>query len=262
MWSRLPSPLQTFGFQQYHQSSWRSPGQPPHNYSSAQPYAPSQSASILGPGPSQPGSALGPHPSQAYSSFLPGSQMTRPAASSPALSPWLSNAAVPPSDLPLLDSNWYMDTGATLHLASDSGILRFIFNSRTSTPEHVLVGNGSAVPITAKGHSFIPNTSFSLHNTLIAPSIIKNLISVCQFTKDNSVSVEFDPLGFSVKDLRTRSVIYRCNSTGGLYPFSTSDSSPHALSASAASPAVSPSASPVSFPHIERFFIVHIIIRL
>ena len=32
------------------------------------------------------------------------------------------------------------------------------------------------------------------------------------------VSVKFDPLGFSVKDLLTRAEILRCNSTGELYP--------------------------------------------
>ena len=37
-------------------------------------------------------------------------------------------------------------------------------------------------------------------NVLHAPKIIKNLISVRKFTIDNSVIVEFDPFGFSVKD--------------------------------------------------------------
>ena len=33
------------------------------------------------------------------------------------------------------------------------------------------------------------------------------------------VSVEFDPLGFSMKDLATRKIFLRSNSTGDLYPF-------------------------------------------
>ena len=37
-------------------------------------------------------------------------------------------------------------------------------------------------------------------------------------TRDNNVSVEFDPWGFSIKDLRTRMALLRCDSSGELYP--------------------------------------------
>ena len=41
------------------------------------------------------------------------------------------------------------------------------------------------------------------------------------------VSVEFDPFGFSVKDLATGNIVLRSNSTGDLYPFpSTHGASP------------------------------------
>ena len=49
----------------------------------------------------------------------------------------------------------------------------------------------------------------------------KNLISVRKFTTDNMVSVEFDPLGFCVKDLRTGTKLMRCESSGDLYPFTS-----------------------------------------
>jgi hypothetical protein len=52
----------------------------------------------------------------------------------------------------------------------------------------------------------------------VSPQIIKNLILVRQFTIDNNCSVEFDPSGFSVKDLQTRNVIVRYNSSRALYP--------------------------------------------
>jgi len=61
-------------------------------------------------------------------------------------------------------------------------------------------------------------TPLALNNVLVTPSIIKNLVSIRKFTKDNSVSIEFDPYGFSVKDLQTRTLRLRCNSTGELYP--------------------------------------------
>ena len=56
------------------------------------------------------------------------------------------------------------------------------------------------------------------------PQIIKFSFSVRQFTKDNNVSVEFDPNGFYVKDLRSGTTIMRNNSRGDLYPVSSSSS--------------------------------------
>jgi hypothetical protein len=58
---------------------------------------------------------------------------------------------------------------------------------------------------------------FRLTNVLVAPNIIRNLISVCQFTTDNSCSMEFDPFGLSVKDLATRTLLARCDSPRPLY---------------------------------------------
>jgi hypothetical protein len=46
---------------------------------------------------------------------------------------------------------------------------------------------------------------------------MKNLISVCQFTRDNLVSIEFDHFGLSVKDYLTKVEIARFNSSGDLY---------------------------------------------
>lgn len=63
--------------------------------------------------------------------------------------------------------------------------------------------------------------SLSLDHVLHAPQLIKNLNFVHKFTSDNNVSVEFDPLGFTVKALRMRNQILRGNSTGELYPFSS-----------------------------------------
>ena len=64
--------------------------------------------------------------------------------------------------------------------------------------------------------------------------IIKNLISVRQFTTDNNYSVEFDLAGCSVKDLQTRDEIVRCNSSGPLYPLRLPPA--HSLVAKSASP--------------------------
>jgi len=82
----------------------------------------------------------------------------------------------------------------------------------------ISVGNGSHIPVTSRGHSVLATaaSNFALNNVLIVPSIVRNLLSVRQFTRDNSCSIEFDAFGFSVKDLSTRRVILRCNSDGDL----------------------------------------------
>ena len=53
-----------------------------------------------------------------------------------------------------------------------------------------------------------------------------------QFTSDNNCSVEFDPIGCSVKDLHSRREIVRCDSSGPLYPLRLPASTFHATTSS------------------------------
>ena len=108
-----------------------------------------------------------------------------------------------------------MNSGASSHMTPDSGNISLF---RPPCSSSIVVGNGSTLPVTASGQSVLPGPFF-LNDILVAPAIIKNLISVRQFTIDNNCSVEFDPFGLSVKDLNSRSVIARCNSPGPLYTF-------------------------------------------
>ncbi|KAJ9555736.1 LOW QUALITY PROTEIN: hypothetical protein OSB04_010350 [Centaurea solstitialis] len=112
------------------------------------------------------------------------------------------------------DDSWYMDTGASSHMAANTGIFHTI--SRSSVVPSVSVGNGNRIPVVGSGTAYL-TPHLTLPNVLHTPHIIKNLVSVRQFTKDNNVSVEFDPFGFSVKDLQTRGLVMRCNSSGDLY---------------------------------------------
>lgn len=57
-----------------------------------------------------------------------------------------------------------------------------------------------------------------MKNILFTPNI-KNLLSVHKFTIDNQTSVELDPYGISVKDLKTGALPSRHDSTGDLYLF-------------------------------------------
>jgi hypothetical protein len=58
---------------------------------------------------------------------------------------------------------------------------------------------------------------FYLNNVLVTPDVIKNILSVHQFPTDNRCSMEFDPFDLSMKDLTTKNVTTRCNTSGPLY---------------------------------------------
>ncbi|KAL4592836.1 hypothetical protein LXL04_005842 [Taraxacum kok-saghyz] len=151
------------------------------------------------------------HPTSGGSSRLPSQQPAQPGAYFTAQWP---NGTDGPAEQPITlpqafqsmnlqdpaNSEWFMDTGATNHLSSDSGNLRTIFNKRSISS--ILVGNGASIPVTNMGHGILPSPHrpLHLHNVLVTPNIIKNLISIRKFTTDNDVSIEFDKLGFSVKD--------------------------------------------------------------
>ncbi|GJS33974.1 ribonuclease H-like domain-containing protein [Tanacetum coccineum] len=130
------------------------------------------------------------------------------------------------STMTLYDPTWNMDTGATSHLNSNAHNLSTLFNLRLYPSIHV--GDGNSIPVTNTGHSIIPSLHRPLHlyNVLITPNIIKNLIFVPQFTRDNNCTIEFDAFGFSVKDFLTRHILLRCDSSGDLYPVTKSSTVP------------------------------------
>lgn len=65
--------------------------------------------------------------------------------------------------------------------------------------------NGDHLLITHTGHNSITTTNspMLLPNVLLSPSLISNLLYVCQLTRENVVFVEFDEFSFSVKDIHT-----------------------------------------------------------
>ena len=92
--------------------------------------------------------------------------------------------------------NWHMDTGASSHINSSTNNLNTVFNS--CIYPFVFVGDGKSIPVTNTGHSTLttPHRTLHLNNILITPNIVKNLISVRQFVRDNKCTIEFDEFGF------------------------------------------------------------------
>jgi hypothetical protein len=119
-------------------------------------------------------------------------------------------AMTPPS------SDWVIDSGASYHTTPTAGMISRSHSPLSSDPSSIVVGNGSTLPVTSVGVAVLLGP-FYLNDVLVAPHITHNLLSVCRFTTDNSCSIEFDPSGFSVKDLATRTPLARCDSSGPLY---------------------------------------------
>lgn len=92
------------------------------------------------------------------------------------------------------------------------------------------MGDGYTLPITHSGTICLttPNHTFHLKNTLSAPAIKQNLLSVSKFCSDNSTSIEFSPNNFCVKDLHSVVPLVHGKNKDGLYqwPQSSMHSSP------------------------------------
>jgi hypothetical protein len=85
-----------------------------------------------------------------------------------------------------------------------------IFLTRlASSHTYITIGNRHSILVLCRGTSFLPigTTKFDLKHVLVAPSLVRNLLSVRQFTRDNKRSIEFDEFGFSIKDLQTQHMI-------------------------------------------------------
>jgi hypothetical protein len=115
-----------------------------------------------------------------------------------------------------LGMDWIFYSGASSHMSSSSNML----SNFSSMPfSSIILGNGSSIPIYCTCQTSIPTPTKSLllRDVLIAPVLIKTLISIQQFTRDNLVSIEFDPFGLSMKDYLTKVEIAHFNSFGALY---------------------------------------------
>jgi hypothetical protein len=122
--------------------------------------------------------------------------------------------ALPPP--PTATQDWVADSSASHHSTPTAGNISHPRTLTSSSPSSIVVGNGSTLPITSVGDSVLPEP-FYLNNILLAPDLVQSLLFVRCFTTDNWCSMEFDPFGLSVKDLTTRNVIVRSNSTDPLY---------------------------------------------
>nr|KYP47684.1 Retrovirus-related Pol polyprotein from transposon TNT 1-94 [Cajanus cajan] len=121
------------------------------------------------------------------------------------------------------NNTWYPDSGASSHVTNVSqNIQQF---TPLEGPDQNHIGNGQGLHINSTGVTTFPSATnpkfqFALNNLLFVPSITKNLISVSQFSKDNSVFFEFHPSVCLVKSQDNKEILLQglvC--PDGLYQF-------------------------------------------
>ena len=163
-------------------------------------------AGVLGPRPGTP----------SHQAYFTGQAPPDPVAynaSSPTQDVWnhqallaaLATANVPPTGPHTAE--WFLDTGASSHMSSNAGNFPSPQQVLNSLP--ITVGNGTTMPVTHRASTVIPTSQspLKLNDVLVSPSLVKKLISIPSLTRDNNVSVEFDPFDFSIKDLPTQTVL-------------------------------------------------------
>jgi hypothetical protein len=143
------------------------------------------------------------------------------------------------------------DSGATHHTTPSVDNISTPHPLNSSNPTSIIVGNGSSLLVTSVGDLVLPGP-FYLNNILLAPNMVQSLVSVRRFTTGNWCFMEFDPFGLFVKDLSTRNMIVRSNSTGPLYtlrlPGFTTPSA-GAMAALAATPHALAAVAPTMWHH-------------
>jgi hypothetical protein len=69
-------------------------------------------------------------------------------------------------------TDWVADSGASNHTTSNAGNLSSVRPPTFTDPSSIVVGNGSALPITSVGEWALPGP-FYLNNVLVTPDIIQ-----------------------------------------------------------------------------------------
>ena len=117
-----------------------------------------------------------------------------------------------------VDTNWYLDSGATDHITGD--LKKLIVRDRYNGNEQIHTTSGSGMDIKHIGRSAIHtlDRDLYLNNILHVPEANKSLISASRLAINNNSFVEIHPYSFYVKDRGTRKVLLQGKGRRGLYP--------------------------------------------
>ena len=169
------------------------PRQPANAYHAAPTYAPYGHYTTYGGAYYTPQPALlptppPPQPANAY--YTPQPALLPSPSYPPALLPTPPSPATPSWDQAAFlqamnnfaaqgnsGTDWIFDSGASSHMSASSNWL----SSCTKSPfPSIILGDGSSIPIYCVGQAQLPSSTkpLLLHDVLVAPALIKNLISV------------------------------------------------------------------------------------
>ncbi|KAM7490397.1 hypothetical protein LguiA_033318 [Lonicera macranthoides] len=113
---------------------------------------------------------------------------------------------------------WFPGTGVTSHMTADSGkltsfihikdVTKFLSKMAMHSIFHILVLQVLMWGIIDQLH---------INNVLVVPQIKKNLLFISQLTSEYPYIVEFNSLGFVIKDKKTKTLLASGNRSSGLY---------------------------------------------
>ena len=123
-----------------------------------------------------------------------------------------------------VDTNWYVDSGATDHVTSE--LDKMTVRDKYSGREQVHTASGLGMEICNTGHATLhtPTCDLLLNHILHVPGAHKSLVSVHRLATDNNAYLEFHPNFFLIKDRATKTILHRGRCEGGLYPLVTNPS--------------------------------------
>jgi hypothetical protein len=123
-----------------------------------------------------------------------------------------------------VDSNWYVNSGATDHVKGD--LEKLVVRDMYNGDDQIYAANGKGMHIKNIGHSIIrtPCRDLSLSHILHVPQATKSLASVHRIASDNNVFFELHPDFFFIKDRESRKILFQGWSRGGMYPIPCSTS--------------------------------------
>jgi hypothetical protein len=123
--------------------------------------------------------------------------------------------------------NWYLDSDAIDHIASD--LEKLMMHERYNNNNQIRAANGAGMDIVHMGNSVLPSSTcpLQLNQVLHIPHAHKQLVSIHRFNLDNNTFIKLHPFFFLIKDQVTRRVLLRGPCRGGLYPLPQLSSSTH-----------------------------------
>jgi hypothetical protein len=122
-----------------------------------------------------------------------------------------------------VDTNWYMDTGATNHITSELDKLTIRDKYHGGDQVHTASGSGTEINYIGHGTLRSPTSNLHLKNIVHVPKANKILLSVNRITHDNDVFLEFHPDHFLIKRQSMRRTLLKGRCERCLYPVKSSN---------------------------------------